>query len=175
MKVKFLLLASIVFFNTNYLSAQTKMLSMKAGHVFNISLPDYMDKTVGLNDASVFQFKNVIKDLAGFVIVDTKEELSLAEIKFTNTAEYYDNFMEGFLKDTKDRTIGKSSQKKIGELSFIESEASYYDEEIQNTIVYFVGGVETQKSYYKVLIWATKDNFPKYKSDFQKILYSISD
>ena len=59
MKLKFLLLASIVFFSTKNLSAQTKMVNMKAGHVFNISLPDYMDKTVGLNDASVFQFKNL--------------------------------------------------------------------------------------------------------------------
>ena len=54
------------------ISAQTKMKEFKAGHTFNISLPDYMNKTMGLNDVSSIEYKSEVKEVYGFVIYDLK-------------------------------------------------------------------------------------------------------
>ena len=55
--------------------SQTAFKEEKAGHIFYVSLPDYMSKTIGLNTSATIQFKNTIKDVAGFIIEDNKEEL----------------------------------------------------------------------------------------------------
>lgn len=84
---------------------QTTFKELKVGHELFINVPDYMNKTVGLNSSASVQFKNVIKDVAGFVIEDSKEDLKLAETNFSSINEYYDFFIKDFLKDEEKRTI----------------------------------------------------------------------
>ncbi|WP_051189500.1 hypothetical protein [Daejeonella oryzae] len=155
--------------------AQSQSVEYKAGHSFNISLPDYMSKTSGLNSAATIQYKNAVKDVYGFVIFDTKEELSLVDMNFASIDEFYEEFIKDFLKDQKNRQISKPESKTIGEYKFIQSDASYYDEDVKGDIYYLVGVVETKKTYYKVLSWVLAENKNKFKEDFQKILYSIRD
>jgi hypothetical protein len=155
--------------------AQSTLKEYKAGHTFTVSLPDYMTKTVGLNDVAAIQYKSVVKDVYGFVIFDTKEELEIAEIKYSSINEFYEDFIEDFLKDQDKRKISKSVSGKNDGINFIESEASYYDKELNIEISYLVGIVETKNSYYKVISWSSIENKDKFKSDFQKIIYSIRD
>lgn len=147
----------------------------KAGHVFNISLPEYMNRVTGLNDAAVFQFKNAVKDIAGFVIEDNKSELELVNMKYASTQEFYEQFIKGFLVDLPKRTVSAPVVQKKGAVSFVEADASYYDEETKLTIYYFVGIAETKDAYYKLLCFGSLEDKDKYKADFQKILYSIND
>ena len=72
-----ILLALIITAN---LFAQTK--EYKAGQVFYVSLPEYMSKTIGLNNAATIQYKSEVKDVYGFVIIDPKEDLKLAELNY---------------------------------------------------------------------------------------------
>jgi hypothetical protein len=39
-----------------------------------------MNKTLGLNSAADIQYKSVVKDVYGFVIYDTKEDLALVDM-----------------------------------------------------------------------------------------------
>ena len=55
-----ILIIALLLTNTA-IFAQATFKEYKAGHVFYISLPDYMSKTAGLNNAAIIQFKNVIK------------------------------------------------------------------------------------------------------------------
>ena len=71
--------------------------------------------------------------------------------------------------------MSKPLSKKIGNVGFVECDASYYDKEANLEIYYFVGLVETAASFYKVLCWSSLENKDKFKSDFQKILYSMRD
>jgi hypothetical protein len=155
--------------------AQNTFKEFKAGHIFYVSLPDYMARTTGLNSASTIQFKSNIKDVYGFIIEDSKEELKLAELNYTSLNEFYEDFIKDFLKDEDKRKVSNPSSKKVGDINFIESDASYYDKEAQVEIYYFVGIAETSSTYYKVLCWGTLENKDKFKADFQKILYSIKD
>lgn len=155
--------------------AQTTLKEYKAGHVFNISLPDYMSKTSGLNNASAIQYKSTVKDVYGFVVFDTKEELSIIEMNYSSITEFYEDFIKDFLKDEKKRIVSNPLSQKKGEINFIESDVSYYDKDAKAEIYYLVGIVETKTSFYKVLSWSTLENKNKFKADFQKILYSIND
>jgi hypothetical protein len=155
--------------------AQTTLKEYKAGHVFYVSLPDYMSKTTGLNTSATIQFKNTIKDVAGFIIEDNKEELRLAEISYTSLSEFYEDFIKDFVKDEDKRKVSKPQSKKVGETNFMECDVSYYDKDSKIEIYYFVGIVETSSAYYKILCWGTLENKDKFKADFQKILYSLKD
>jgi hypothetical protein len=168
-----LFIASLLMSTTIF--AQSTMKEYKAGHTFNISLPDYMSRTADLNSSAAIQYKNVVKDIYGVVIFDTKEELKLLDMNYTTTNEFYEDFIKDFLKDEEKRTVSTPKSTKKGDISFIEVDATYFDKEINNTIYYLVGVVETKTAFYKVLSWATLENKDKFKADFQKILYSVKE
>ena len=147
----------------------------KAGNCFNVSLPDYMNRTYGLNDAAAIQFKNSLKDVAGFIIDDSKEQLKLADMIFSSVNEFYDNFIKDFLVNEKTRNISQPKSASIGNTNFIETDASYYDKESKLEIYYFVGIAETSGAFYKVLCFCSLENKDKFKNDFQLILHSIKD
>ncbi len=155
--------------------AQPVMKEQKVGHLFYVSLPDYMSRTVGLNDASVYQYKSVVKDVYGFIIEDNKEELALAELKYASINEFFEDFIKDFLKDEDQRKISSAKYQKKVDISFAECDASYYDKDAKMEIYYLAGVVETKSSYYKVISWSSGENKDKFKVDFQKILYSFRD
>ncbi|MEA5259830.1 hypothetical protein VB264_18680 [Arcicella aquatica] len=165
----------MVVLSTLKSSAQSTLKEYKAGHVFYISLPSYMTKTMGLNESSIIQYKNAVKDVYGFVIEDNKEDLAIAELNYGSLEEFYDYFMSVFLKEAKKKTIGKPIYTTKGETRFAEVEITYYDEDIKAEIYYLAGIVETKTSYYKIISWCAGENKDKYKTDFQKIIYSIRD
>ncbi len=174
MKNYFKLLLIIVLIKTS-VSAQNDLKQYKAGHVFNIGLPTYMTKTIGLNSSSSIEYENKIKDVFGFVIFDSKEELTMVNLNYSSINEFYEDFIKDFLKDEKKRKISKQISTKKGEINFIECDASYFDNDAKTEIYYLIGIVETKNSYYKVLSWCTLENKDKFKADFQKILYSLND
>ena len=155
--------------------AQTKLKEYKAGHIFYVSLPEYMTKTTGLNSASTIQYKNVVKDVYGFIIEDSKEELALAQINYASINEFYESFIKDFLKDEEKRNVSAPQYQKKGDISFAECDVTYYDKDAKIDIYYLAGIVETKTSYYKVLSWAAIENKDKFKADFEKILYSVRD
>lgn len=175
MKKSLSILTILLVFMTTATLAQTPMKEYKAGHVFSISLPDYMTKTAGLNSAAAIQFINVEKDIAGFVVVDSKEELQLADMAFGSITDFYNDFIKDFVKDEAKRNVSAPVSKKVGNTNFMECDVSYYDNESKLEIYYFVGIVETPTTFYKVLCWGTLESKNTYKADFQKILYSLKD
>ena len=81
MKKRIAILTSILILIALPIFAQTIFKEIKAGHTFNISLPDYMSKSIGMNAASTLEYKNIVKGVFGIVICDSKEELELAKIQ----------------------------------------------------------------------------------------------
>lgn len=175
MKKTFLIIAVILTSMITTTFAQTSLVEYKAGHVFYVSLPNYMSKTMGLNDAAIIQFRNSIKDVAGFIIEDNKEELAIADMVFSSIDDFYGNFIKNFLVDLNERKITEPLSKTIGETKFIECDASYVDTDSKMGIYYFVGIAETKDAFYKVLCFGSSENKDIFKADFQKILYSIRD
>jgi hypothetical protein len=175
MRIKIAILSITLFFISSISFSQTTFKEQKAGHIFYVSLPEYMNKTVGLNTSASLQFKNSIKDIAGFIIEDNKEELKLAEMNYSSISEFYEDFIKDFLIDEEKRNISKPIIKNIGGINFVECDATYYEKESKLDLYYFVGIAETSSSYYKVLCFGSLADKDKYKADFQKILYSLRD
>lgn len=165
----------IIVLTTNSVSAQTPLKDYKFGHVVNISLPEYMSRTMGLNDSAILQYKNTVKDVYGFIIEDNKEELVLVDMNYSSINEFCEDFAKDFLKDEKKKTFSYPEYKTIGNINFAEFDASYYDKETKGEIYYLVGIVETKTSFYKVISFTSIENKDKFKTDFQKILYSLKD
>jgi hypothetical protein len=155
--------------------AQTILKEHKAGHVFYVSLPDYMSRTIGLNSASTIQYKSRVKDVYGFIIEDNKEDLKLADMEFSSIKEFYENFIESFLKEQEKRIVSKPEFKEEGGINIAESDLTYYDKDVESDIFYLVGIVETKSAFYKVLSWSKAENKDKFKADFRKIIYSLRD
>ena len=155
--------------------AQVSMKPYKVGHPFHISLPDYMTRTVGMNEDAAIQYKNVVKDVYGFVIVDDKESLKLAEISFTSITEFYEDFIKDFMEGEEKVKQSKPQVTDNQAARYLEADLSYFDKEAKSEIYYLIGVVETDKAYYKVLTYCTLENKAKFKEDFRKILYSLTD
>ena len=160
---------------TTILSAQSTVKEYKAGHVFNLGLPDYMSRTVGLNTAAAIQYKSVVKDVYGFIIFDTKEELRLAEMTYSSINEFYEGFIKDFLTDQENRKVSEPKYVTKSGVNFVECDVTYFDKDANIEIYYLAGIVETKSSYYKVLSWSAAESKEKFKADFQKILYSVKD
>jgi hypothetical protein len=173
--MKIIVALTLTFFSILNFTFSQASKEYTVGHQFYVSLPDYMNRTVGLNNAASFQFKNLIKDVAGFIVEDSKEELRLAEMNYASINEFYEDFIKDFLKDEEQRTISPILSQTKGGINFIECDATYKDKDSDLEIYYFVGIVETNSFYYKVLCYGTVENKDKFKPDFQKILYSIKD
>ncbi|MDG2433037.1 hypothetical protein [Flavobacterium sp.] len=152
---------------------QTKFNQQKAGNVFDIDIPDYMTRTVGLNDVATVQYKNSVKDIYTIVIEDSKEELAIADIFYASLKEFQEEFEKDFIKDEKKRTSSTPIFTTKNNINYVEYDVSYYDEELQIEVYYLIGIVETKSHFYKVLSWTNLANKDKFKADFQKILYSV--
>ena len=155
--------------------SQTVMKELKIGHSFNISLPSYMTRTVGLNEAACVQYKSEVKDIYGFVIEDNKEELTLAELNYSSLNEFTDEFIKTFLKDEASKKLSSPIFSKRGEINFVEVDVTYYDDDAKIEIYYLVGIVESKTAFYKILSWSAASEKDTFKEDFRKILYSLKD
>jgi len=168
-------LGLILVLATTSISAQTTLKDYKVGHILNVSLPEYMSRTMGLNSSSILQYKNTVKDVYGFIIEDNKEELALVDMNYSSINEFCEDFAKDFLKDEDKKVFSNPEYKKIGNSNFAEFDASYYDKEAKGEIYYLVGIVETKTAFYKVLSYTSLENKDKFKADFKKILYSLND
>jgi hypothetical protein len=174
MNKKNLLISFVIFlFSVAGNTQSTK--EFKAGHVFFISIPTYMNKTTNLNDVATIQFKSTVKDVYGFVIEDNKEEMLLSELTYATLNDYYEDFIKDFAKGEKKRTVSQPIYKSINGINFVTADLTYYDKDIKGEIYYAIGLVETKDSFYKVLFWSSLDNKDKFKTDFEKITFSLRD
>lgn len=173
--MKTFLFSLAVLFSCQLLPAQTAMKTLTVGHPFTISLPEYMTRTVGLNTSAALEYKNTVKDVYGFVIIDDKESLRLAEVSFSSVEEFYDDFIKDFIEGEDKVNQSKPQIKQSGNAKFLEADLSYYDKEAKTEIYYLIGMVETSKAYYKVLSYCSLENKAKFKEDFRKIVYSLKD
>jgi hypothetical protein len=167
---------SILTFAAHTTSAQS-FKETKVGHVYAISVPEYMTKTTGLNAAASAQYQGLTKDAATLVIDESKESLELESLKFASAQEYFDYLMKTFLQDKEDRYISKSKTFKVGDVTFVQAEASCYLTEQKTKIYYLETIAETPTYFYQILSysWGDKESYEKVKDDLKKIAASLKE
>ena len=120
---------------------------------FTVSLPFYMSKTGGLNPDASIQFRNMVKDVSGYVVKEEKSVKLFDDPANQEISQFYDQFVKDFLT----------------------TDFSYLDDETMIYYFHLIGIVETKNAFYKVVCSSSLDDKKLFKSDFQKIVYSIKD
>jgi len=172
MKNYFTLIILLVFCETS--SAQTKMDKYEVGQ-FTVSLPDYMSKTGGLNPDAVLQFRNMVRDVSGYIIRKEKSVKEIDNSANPNINQVYDQFFKEFLINKEERKVASANVGTNGDAKFMSTDLTYLDEETVIYYYYFVGIVETKNAFYKVICTSSLDFKNQYKNDFRKIFNSIKD
>ncbi|OYU96004.1 MAG: hypothetical protein CFE21_06220 [Bacteroidetes bacterium B1(2017)] len=175
MKKLSLLVVALIALSTSKILAQTALRAEVVGHQFHITVPDYMIRTIGINDAASVQFKNDAKDVYSFVIEDSKADLLLVDMKFSSAKEFYDNFIKDFVKDMKGivQTTPKEFTKEG--VKYVQTELSYYDKEVKGKIYYNITIAETKDYFYKILSYTSEANKATLREDLTNLATTIRD
>lgn len=141
----------------------------KVGHIYHVSIPDYMTKSYSLNNAASLQYLNAARETYVIVIEDSKEQLLEAGIPFTGPGDFYEHFESTFAD--KSSQISPRQNLKINGNQAIQVEITKpfggYN------VHYLVTVIESDTHFYKMLAWTIEDYKDRYLSDFKRIASSF--
>lgn len=167
----------LMLFSTLAAFSQAKFTEKKAGHIFYISVPDYLQKTTLLNDAAAIQYENSEKEIYMIVIEDSKEDLEISQVKFESLKEFHDSNIVALKTDENLAVESSPKQFEKNGLKFIQSDLKVVlkEEKTTTNVSYLVTYVESPTHYYQILCWSLTPDYKKYVEDFRKIAASIRD
>jgi hypothetical protein len=154
--------------------AQTPLSEKKAGHVFYLSIPDYMLKTYDLNDVATLQYKNAAKEAYTIVIEDSKEQLEALGIKYTDAEDFLNDFLEEYNKDAKNRKVSSVKKFEANGNKCAQVEHTWQDEN-NNDLYMLITIVDSKTHYYKIMSWTLGKFKNNYKNDYAAIAKSLRD
>jgi len=157
---------------------QTSFTEQKAGHIYFVAVPDYMTKSVTLNDVASMQYINSVKNAFMVVIDDSKDDLGMKGIKFATLKDFHDENIKHLRGEENKSAESKPVEFELKGNKFYQTELQVDfkeadDEEVK--ITYLITYVETKKYYYQILCWSLSSEFKKLLPDFKKIAASIKD
>lgn len=141
----------------------------KIGHVYYVSLPDYMVKTNTLNDAATLQYQNTAKETYVIVIEDDKADLQAAGMAFNGALDFYNDFAADFFE-------GAKIAEKVKEVPIVGAkavQASATKQFDDFSVFYLITVYETPTHFYKMLAWTMEKNRKAFEEDFKKIAASF--
>ncbi|MBI5324673.1 MAG: hypothetical protein HZB41_05290 [Ignavibacteriae bacterium] len=152
-------------------NAQSKFVERRIGHVYFISIPDYMTTTTELNKSASLQYQNTLKEAYVIIIEDNKDTLEYLGMKFTNPQDFYDGFITDFTSGLENKKFTGTKRIKIGPNNAVQAEVSASFE--GNPIWYFITVVESPTHFYKIIAWTLEENKNKLKPDYVKMVNSF--
>ena len=155
--------------------AQTPFNTVKTGHTVSFSVPEYMSRTTGINDASFLQFKSIPKDVYTYMIEDSKVELDIVEMKFTSVMDFYEFFIKDFLISEKKRKVSAPVSLTKDGVNYVQSELTYFDKEADSNIYYNITMAETTGYFYQILSFTSEENSKNVKADLSALGVSLKE
>ena len=141
----------------------------KIGHVYHVSIPDYMTKSYKLNDAASLQYLNAARETYVIVIEDSKDQLHEAGIPFRSPDEFYDHFEQSFT----DNSCKISSKQSLDINGYPAVQVEITKPFNGYSVHYLVTVIESDSHFYKMLAWTIEDHKDKYLADFKQIASSF--
>ena len=171
----FLFVATFIQIFVSSTFAQTTLSTVKTGHTVSFSVPDYMSRTTGINDASFLQFKSIPKDVYTFIIEDSKAELDLVEMKFSSVMDFYEFFIKDFLISEKKRKVNAPVSFTKDNVNYVQTELTYYDKDSKFDIYYNITIAETAGYFYQILSYTSEENSVNVKADLTALGSSLKE
>lgn len=141
----------------------------KIGHVYHVSIPDYMTKTYSLNEAASMQYLNAAKETYVILIEDSKDQLLQAGVPFRSPEEFYDHFEQTFADNYS--KISPKHPLTINGYPALQVEITKPFGEYK--VHYLVTVIESETHFYKMLAWTIDKYKQKYLADFKRIANSF--
>ena len=154
---------------TNLSAQKADFREQKIGHIYHVSIPDYMTRSYSLNDAASLQYLNAARETYVIVIEDSKDHLLEAGIQFKNPQEFYDHFEKTFT-DKSSKINGKQQLKINGNPAFQAEITKPFNE---YNVHYLITVIESDTHFYKMLAWTIEDYKDQYLADFKRIANSL--
>lgn len=158
--------------------SQTTFTEQKAGHIYYVSVPDYMTKTISLNDVATMQYLNSVKNAYLVIIDDSKEELEMKGVKFASLKDFHDENIAHLKEEENEPVESKAVEFEANGNKFYQSDLSVILKEKdapEVKITYLITYVETKRYYYQILCWSLSPDYKNLLPDFKKIAASIKD
>ncbi len=150
-----------------------KFIERNGGHCYTMKVADYLVRTYELNDVASLQYQNTMKEVYMIVIHDTKDELEKAGIVFTGASDFLGGFVGNYKTEAADRRLSEEKAFKENGASFAQVELNWTEDE--NAFYMLITAIETDKAYYKILMWTLGQHETIYKSDFAEMARSLKD
>lgn len=160
-------------FSLTLSQAQTKFSDKVGGHVYTMSIPDYMVKTYELNDVATLQYQNSSKEAYIVVIEDAKDQLESLGMKFTSANNFLEEFIKDYKTDNDNRAVKNNLTFKASGNDCAQLELYWTEDETDFFML--ITAIETKTHFYKILNWTITDNVKTLKNDFQAIAKSLRD
>jgi len=143
----------------------------KVGHIYYISVPDYMTKAFDINDAASCQYQNVEKEAYAIVIDDSKEDLSSLDMTFSGPRHFFDDFIKDYQAEAEQRQVSTPKEFQQNGIKFLQAEMSYV---FEGTGIFMIITIaETKTHFYKILTWTLSDNKQTLQSDLSRIAVTL--
>ena len=109
------------------------------------------------------------------MIEDSKEELSIAEMKFTSVMDFYEYFIKDFLISEKKRKVSAPVSLTKDGVNYIQSELTYYDKDSKFEIYFNITIAETAGYFYQILSFTSEENSNNVKADLTALGSSLKE
>ena len=146
----------------------------RAGNAFKISLPHYMSRSYGLDNAALYYdgMDDSLSFASGKIYFFAKENLGN---KYSSLNELYEDIIKELANEKENMVVSEPKSSSREGMNFIESDVTYYEKDSGKQWYYLVAFAETKTAYYLILSSTDAKNKDKFKPDFQKILKSLKE
>jgi len=165
-----LILCFILFGET--LNAQ-KISEQKIGNIYYLGIPSDWDRVYDINAMASAQYKK--KDSESYTLIFDEDKTMMASygLSYNNVEEYFESFIND-ASSSMEISDKKGSNIKVNKKNAYQGEfTSVVDEEV--SLRYLITIIDTGDYYYKIISWATKDDFEGQIKTFKEIASSLKD
>lgn len=178
MRKPFLFIITVILFQSCGLLDKEQLVTV--GDRYSLSVPAFLKEVNTLNEDASLQYQHALLEFYVIVIDEPKEEFITAIVENEHTELYECNFagyselmLDYFLgnitnpglSSLKDTTVNGMPAKITSLIGSFEGIDVYYK----------LGLYEGKDNYYQVLAWTLKSRQDKFKSQMNKILYSLKE
>ncbi|MEX1000784.1 MAG: PsbP-related protein [Crocinitomicaceae bacterium] len=165
---------------TEELSLEDDFNVVKVASMYELSVPNYMEQAVDLNEEASLQYQNLTKETYVIVIDEPKGEFeeifrSLGEWnEELSLIENYRDLQVGYFTESTDmQNKSEPTSLKIDGLPTEMVALEGRPDGMQYDIYYQLGFIEGKENIYMITAWTLLDRKEKYKKTFEMIVKSF--
>lgn len=163
----------IFFLLFSFYSFSQGFSTQQGGHCYSMEIPNYLTRTYQLNNVATLQYQNTSKEAYVIVIEDNKDHLESLGMKFIDSKDFLEDFINNYKKGALNRKTNDILQFETNGNGHAQVELFWNEDNMDFYML--ITAVETRTHFYKIMCWTTSDFSDKLKEDYLTISRSLKD